>query len=380
MSMRHDKIIDVLDQTLLFAASKSVPILAMLITFGLGLGCAVLLTRLAITLGIKLGIADVPGGRRRHARITSRLGVLPLFGAFALAALISQRLGVDTTDRINEPIRFTGLLIGGAIIAITGFLDDRFDLPSTPQFVVQGLCALIAIASLVFIERFTFPLPLIDQQIVLTEVFQRAFGAGLGYALGFLFTTLLTEFWFIGMINTVNFLDGVDGLAATISFIAAGVTAIHMLREGQYSVALLPIALMGTLAGFLVFNLPPAKIFIGGGALWLGFALACIGIIGGAKIALLLLVMGLPIADVVWQMFDRWWHGRSLAQGDRGHLHLRLFDQGWSAKRIVLLYASVSLAFGAAALIPQPPLLKLFTFLALAAIVILALARLSRKS
>ena len=336
-----------------------------------------LLTRLAISLGIKWGIADVPGGRRKHLRITSRLGVLPLFGAFAVAALLSQHLGVDTNDRANEPIRFAGVLIGGVIIAVMGFLDDRFDIPSTPQFIVQGLCALIAIGSLVFIERFTFPFT--GQQIALTEVFQPMFGASLGWVLGCILLVLLTEFWFIGMINTVNFLDGVDGLAGSISFVAAGVTAIHMLREGQYSVALLPLALMGTLAGFLIFNLPPAKIFIGGGALWLGFALACIGIIGGAKIALLLLVMGLPIADVVWQIFDRWRHGRSLAQADRGHLHLRLIDQGWSAKRIVLLYALVSSAFGAAALVPQPPLLKLLTFLALAAAVVLVLARLSRR-
>ena len=352
----------------------SVPIL---VTFVVALSSAALLTQLAIALGIKLGIADVPGGRRRHTRITSRLGVLPLFGGFAIAALVSQWLRVPTSDLINEPIRFVGVLVGGALIALAGFLDDRFNLPSTPQFVIQAVCALIAIFSLVFIERFTFPVT--GEKIRLLEYFQPLLGRALGYGLGVLLTVVLTEFWFIGMINTVNFLDGVDGLAASTSFIAAGVTAIHMLREGQYSVALLPLALMGALAGFLIFNLPPAKIFLGGGALWLGFALACIGIIGGAKIALLLLVMGLPIADVVWQMFDRRRRGLSMAQADRGHLHLRLIDQGWSARRIVLLYAAVSSAFGMVALLTQPPLLKLLTFFALSAIVIVVLWRLSRN-
>jgi len=331
---------------------------------------AIVLTRVAIVLGIRLGMADVPGGRRRHARITSRLGAIPLFGAFALAALASQWFGVDTSDKINEPIRFTGLLAGGALITVIGLLDDRFNLPSTLQFFAQALVGLIAIGSLIFIERFTFPLG--GNQLILPEV--------LGPVIGYIAMAALTLFWFIGMMNTVNFLDGVDGLAATVSLIAAAITAVHMLREGQYSVALLPMALIGTLVGFLIFNLPPAKIFIGGGALWLGFALAAIGIIGGAKIALLLLVMGLPIADVVWQVFDRWRHGRSAAHADRGHLHFRLVDQGWSARRIVTLYAIISAAFGVVALLPQPPLLKLLTFLLLSAAVILSLALLSGRS
>jgi UDP-GlcNAc:undecaprenyl-phosphate GlcNAc-1-phosphate transferase len=161
--------------------------------------------------------------------------------------------------------------------------------------------------------------------------------------------------------------------------VAAAVTLVHMLREGQYSVALLPVALIGALAGFLVFNRPPARIFMGGGALFLGFALACLGIIGGAKIALLLLVMGLPIADVAWQILDRIRHGRSPTQSDRGHLHFRLVDRGWTPKQIVILYSGACALFGGAALIPQPPVYKLVTLGVLAILVVGSLAILSRR-
>ena len=171
-----------------------------------------------------------------------------------------------------------------------------------------------------------------------------------------------------------------DGLAASVAVIAATVTAIHMLREGQYSVALLPIALIGTLLGFLIFNAPPARIFLGGGALYLGFTLACVGIVAGAKVALLLLVMGLPIADVAWQIFDRARHGLNPTQSDRGHLHFRLIDSGWSAKKIIALYAGTSAAFGIVALIAQPPLVKLITLLLLAVAVVVTLFTLSSRS
>lgn len=320
---------------------------------------------LAIRAGIRFGIADQPGGRRKHARVTSRLGALPLFGAFTLTALISRAFGVTSLDP-NEPARLAAFLFGGCVVFALALLDDKFNLPPRWQFVLQIVATFIAIAGMVFIERFTNPFT--RQEVILPEA--------LGPILGNAAVVALTLVWFLGMMNTVNFLDGVDGLASTVALIAAGVVAIHMLREGQYSVALLPIALIGTLLGFLVFNFPPAKIFLGGGALYLGYTLACAGIIGGAKIALLLLVMGLPIADVLWQVIDRMRHGRSPTSSDRGHLHLRLADAGWPATRIIALYATACILFGGAALLPMPPLAKLITLAGLFALVILGMLRL----
>ena len=114
----------------------------------------------------------------------------------------------------------------------------------------------------------------------------------------------------MGMINTVNWLDGLDGLAAGVSAIVAAFLAIHMIREGQLSVALLPLALLGATLGFLPYNFNPAKIFMGSsGSYFLGWALAALGIMGGAKVATVLLAMGLPIMDVAWLIYHRWKRG-----------------------------------------------------------------------
>jgi UDP-GlcNAc:undecaprenyl-phosphate GlcNAc-1-phosphate transferase len=283
-----------------------------------------------------------------------------LWGAFTVAVLLGQLFRVPTLDP-GEPPRLIGLLLGSTFIFAAGLLDDRFDLPPRAQFAAQAIAAIIAIAFTIFIERFNNPFT--GSELVLPAVL----------------VVIISLLWYMGMMNTVNFLDGVDGLAASVAVVAATVTAIHMLREGQYSVALLPIALLGALLGFLVFNFPPARIYMGGGALFLGFTLACVGIVAGAKVALLLLVMGLPIADVAFQIIDRARQGRNPTQGDRGHLHFRLFDTGWSAGRIVALYAGTCAAFGAAALIVQPPLFKLITLIVLGAGVMAALVILSSR-
>ena len=322
-----------------------------LTVFGAFLVSAVL-SWAAIRIGIRFGIADVPGGRRKHARVTSRLGALPLFGAFTIVVLASRAFGLPTADP-NENTRLIGLLAGGLVAFILGLLDDRFELRFGPQLLGMVLAAGAAMAGLVFIERFRNPFT--DIEVVL-------------------------PFAVTAILNTINFLDGVDGLSATVSLVAALFTLVHMLREGQYSVALLPAALVGTLLGFLLFNFQPARLFLGGGSLFLGFALAGIGIIAGAKIALLMLVVGLPVADVAWQIFDRARRGRSPAQADRGHLHLRLVDLGWSPRRICTVYVIVCTLLGAAALAAQPPLYKLLTLAALFATVIAVLIGLSART
>jgi UDP-GlcNAc:undecaprenyl-phosphate/decaprenyl-phosphate GlcNAc-1-phosphate transferase len=340
------------------------PVRELIFTTLIAFALSAALARIAISAGIRLGLADAPGGRRKHARLTSRFGVLPLFGGFTLTVLIAQNFAIPTTDP-NERIRLTGMLLGGVIAFGMALVDDKFELRAAPQFALQALAALPPMLGLIFIERFRGPG---GQEIVLPEALP-VLGTALVYG--------ITLFWFLGMINTVNFMDGVDGVAASVALVAAITILVHMLGAGQYSVAVLPAALIGTLFGFLVFNVQPARLFLGGGALYLGFVLACIGIIAGAKVALLLLVLGLPVADVAWQIVDRIRQGRSPTSGDRGHLHLRLFDRGWAPRKIVTLYAGVCGMFGAAALLPVPPIAKLLTFAALFLVVILTLRRIS---
>jgi UDP-GlcNAc:undecaprenyl-phosphate GlcNAc-1-phosphate transferase len=175
------------------------------------------------------------------------------------------------------------------------------------------------------------------------------------------------------MMNTVNWLDGLDGLAAGVALIAGTLLFINSAFEvhpPQTSVSLLPLALMGTSLGFLLYNFYPARIFMGGGASLLGFILGALSIIGGAKMAVILLVMGLPLLDAVWQVVNRVRRGKSPFSGDRGHVHFRLLDIGFSQRQIVLIYYGFCAFFGALTLIFESQLYKFIAFGVMALLVI----------
>jgi UDP-GlcNAc:undecaprenyl-phosphate GlcNAc-1-phosphate transferase len=179
--------------------------------------------------------------------------------------------------------------------------------------------------------------------------------------------------------NTVNWLDGLDGLAAGVGGILCLVLAVHMHRVGQHSVALLPLALLGALLGFLPHNFAPARVFLGSaGAFFLGYALGGLGLIAGGRVATVLLVMGMPIVDVAWQIFDRLRHRRSPTQADRGHLHFRLLDLGLSQRAIVVLYWAICGLFGALALVAPSGVYKLLALIGIGVMAVAVLAFLSR--
>jgi len=334
--------------------------------FGVAFGLALVLTPLAGWLGRRWGVVDRPGGRRRHQGVVPRLGGVALYLAFAVAALLAQVLPVPRTDP-QELTRFTGLLLGTSFIFVFGLWDDLRDLPPGPQFAAQVVATLIGMAGLVFVEvvnnpfssqpdaRVWFPWPL---------------------------TLAFTLFWMIGMMTTVNWLDGLDGLAAGVTAIASVVLFIHAafrLQPPQLSVSLLPLALAGATLGFLPYNFYPARVFMGSaGAYTLGFALGGLAIIGGAKVASILLVMGLPILDVAWQIFRRWREGRRPDQADRGHLHHRLFDLGLSQRWVVLGYYLFSAFFGGLALLISSRLYKLLALVLFGLVALGMLAWLSR--
>jgi UDP-GlcNAc:undecaprenyl-phosphate GlcNAc-1-phosphate transferase len=340
------------------------------LVFGVSFGLSMLLTPVAGRLGRKLGIVDHPGGRRQHDGAVPRLGGVAVFVAFiATIGLAAWRGYLTAGYGPDDALRLKGLLIGGAVASLFGLLDDRFDLPPGPQFAFQFILSLIALATLLWLERFTVPLV---GTVRLND-----------YPWGILVYVPLTILWVMGMINTVNWLDGLDGLAAGVGAILCLVLAIHMrylADQPQFSVALLPLALMGALVGFLPYNVAPARVFLGSaGAFLLGYALAALGLIAGGRTATVLMVMGLPIVDVAWQIFDRVRRRRSPVQGDRGHLHYRLRDLGLSQRAIVLIYWGFCALFGLLALIAAP-WQKLIALLSISAIVILTLVLLSRRT
>jgi UDP-GlcNAc:undecaprenyl-phosphate/decaprenyl-phosphate GlcNAc-1-phosphate transferase len=287
---------------------------------------ALLVTPLAGKLGQRLGLVDVPGGRRRHTGKVARIGGLGLFAGFFVTALAVFLI----SDEQTRPL--LGVLGGTLFVCLCGLADDKLQFKSGPQFAMQFGAALIAIAGTVWIQEVTLPF--------------------LGFRrFDWYVTYPITILWVMGMMNTVNFLDGLDGLAAGVGAIAAFLFAAHSFQLQQYQIALYSLALAGACLGFLCFNFFPARVFLGSaGAMTLGYALATLSILAPARVATALLVMVVPIADTAFQIYDRWRHGRSPMQGDRGHLHFRLFDWGLSQRQIVVGYWAFCAIFGLVAL------------------------------
>jgi UDP-GlcNAc:undecaprenyl-phosphate/decaprenyl-phosphate GlcNAc-1-phosphate transferase len=327
------------------------------LVFLLATGTVLLLTPVAIWAGKRWHIVALAGGRRKHTGDVVRIGGLGLFPAFLVASLAT--LGIPRSDPL-ELTRLTGVLLGMGVIWIVGLLDDRYRLAFWVQIIGLLLAAFCAIGFKVFIELLNNPF--VDSQI----------------KVDWYLMVPITLVWLVGSSGTMNFLDGLDGLAAGVTGIAAMVLFLHMLRLGQYSVALLPLALLGCCIGFLPFNFSPARIFLGGGAYVLGFALGALSIVAGAKVATALLVLWVPIVDVIWQFYSRWRRGQPLSLGDRGHLHFRLQDLGWPQGRIMLLYYTITVALGAVALLVSSRLLKFSLLLVLGIVVLALLAFLAR--
>jgi len=356
------------------------PIAVFGITFGVALVISAILTPAARYIGERFGLVAEPGGRRQHKGRISRIGGLPVYIAFVATVLISQFFvvspavepgGLPTLHVVrfdsNEIIRLAGLLIGSTIIFLVGLYDDWRELPALPQYIVQVLVSGIAIAFLIFIEYVNNPFT--TEQ---TSTFP------------YIITITITMFWLGLMMNTVNWLDGLDGLSAGVVAIACVVLFINSafrLTPPQHSVALLPLALLGAVLGFLPYNFAPARIFLGSsGAFFLGYTLGVLSIIGGAKMAAILLVMGLPLLDVIWQILNRLSRGQNPVQGDRGHLHFRLVDLGLSHRQIVLGYYLFCAIFGGLTLVIPSQFYKLVAIIVMITLAILGFVWLSRQT
>ncbi len=336
-----------------------IPLFTFVLVFAAGSALSAALTPLAIRLGRHYNIVAVPGGRRQHEGRVVRIGGLPLYPAFVAASLLPVLLGVPRRDPL-EITRLTGMLIGAGIVWIMGLIDDRYELPSWAQLCGILVSAGVAIAFKVFIELFNNPFT--DNQV----------------KVDWYLMVPITLTWITAMTGTMNVLDGLDGLATGVTAISATVLFLHMLRLEQYSVSLLPLGLLGCCLGFLPYNFAPARIFLGGGAYVLGYALASLSIIAGAKVASVLLLLWLPILDLLWQMYCRWRRGDAISYADRGHLHFRLLDLGWPMRKIVLLYYAITATLGAVALLSSNRALKFAVLSGGGLLMLAALASITR--
>jgi len=321
---------------------------AFIIVFCLSLSVSLVLMPVARYLSFRLNVTSIPGGRRQEDEPMPKLGGLAIFVGFILTTILAQFLPVPRFDSY-EVIRLSGLVLGSTIIFLLGMIDDIIELNYFQSFFGQIITAGIAIVFQIFIEFFNNPFT--GQQ---TDPWSPVI------------TIALTMFWLVLMMNTVNFLDGSDGLAAGVAVIAGIILFLNSafrLEPAQTSVSLLPLAFAGASLGFLLHNFYPAKIYMGGSAWFMGYVLGTLSIIGGAKMATILLVMGLPLMDLGWQVVNRLRDGRNPFRGDRGHLHFRLLDTGrFSPRQIALVYYFICSLFGVLTLITTSQLFKFIAF------------------
>ena len=294
---------------------------------------ALISTPVVRTLAFRVGAVDVPkDARRMHDHPIPRMGGLAIFFGFILSVLLFLPL--------TEQLR--GMLLGAVVIVILGIFDDIYALPAKPKFLVQILAALLAVLAG---NRIFF----------LSNI--NVFSSDPYWYLGWL-SIPVSVFWIVGITNAVNLIDGLDGLACGVSTISSMTMLVIALMVSEPDVAVLMAALAGACLGFLPYNLNPARIFMGDtGSTFLGFILAVVSIQGLFKFytiisfAVPFLMLGLPIFDTTFAILRRLAKGQSPMTPDRGHIHHRLIDMGFSQKQAVAVLYLISAILGLSAVV-----------------------------
>ncbi len=301
--------------------------------FAMAAVLAFLLTPPVKDLAGRIGAIDVPKDMRRmHKHPIPRLGGLAIFLSFLFTTLLFCPM--------TAALR--GTLLGAVVIVVMGVVDDVVALPAKPKFVVQILAALIPISCGVRVD-------------VVTNF--NIFSSRPYMSLG-IFSIPLTLLWIVGMTNAVNFIDGLDGLAVGVSSIGTFSILVIAVLVSEGDIALLAAILCGACLGFFPYNRNPAKIFMGDtGATFLGYILATLSVQGLFKMYAVIsffipfLIFGLPIFDTAFAIFRRVLSGHSPMEADRGHLHHRLIDMGFSQQQAVAILYVVSALLGLSAVL-----------------------------
>jgi UDP-GlcNAc:undecaprenyl-phosphate GlcNAc-1-phosphate transferase len=324
--------------------------LAFLITF--------LLMPITIKLAKKFGFIDIPKDARRvHKK------PIPLSGGIAM--VISVTVLMLRYLPIDKELAMT--ITASLLIAVSGLIDDKKGLSPKLKLVFQILAGVLLVIGGVRIEFFTNPFDISDALVILNVL-----------------SVPVTIFWVCGITNTINLIDGLDGLAAGVSLICAVSMFFITYQMGRTEVSLVCALVAGACLGFLPFNFNPAKIFMGDtGALYLGFMLSYISITGFLKQAALLmifvpvLIMGVPVFDTAFAMVRRKLSGKSMVEADKGHLHHRLLARGLNQRQTVIILYAISAIFGILANLISRFHSRVGLFVSLAVMLIILIAGIS---
>ncbi len=307
-----------------------------LLPFALAFFLSYYLTPVARKLAIKVGAIDVPKDNRRvHKKPTPRMGGLSIYLSFIIVMFIFSDI---------ELRKLVGILLGSTMLVIMGMIDDVKPLGAKLKLVLQIIAALILI-------YFGFKIEF------LTNFFDKT-----GYIFLSKFSIPITVIWIVGVTNTINLVDGLDGLATGISTFAAITFAYVSYLSGNIPITIISIILVGASLGFLPYNFNPASIFMGDtGAYFLGFVLAAISVEGTLKgttaiaVFIPVLALGLPIFDTAFAIIRRFINKKPIFQADKGHFHHRLLHIGMNQRKAVLMiyFISILMNFTAIALVKE---------------------------
>jgi len=313
---------------------------------------AVIFTVLVKYIAVKLKIVDRPSLKRKiHKAKTPLLGGVAIFLSFFIILYFARAELLAGDLNLNH---WLGFFIGACFLMIGGFLDDKYDLAPKQQIIWPLLAIGAVIIGGIGIEKITNPfgglLYLDGWKIPVIE-----WGSGMHYFV--VIADCFTIVWLMGMMFTTKLLDGVDGLVTGIAAISGIIIFLFTMTTKYYQpdIGLAALILTAACLGFLIFNWHPAKIFLGeGGSLLLGYILGVLAIISGGKIAIALLIMGIPALDVAWTIFRRLAASKNPFKfADKKHLHFRFLDLGLSQRQTVLIYYFFAATFGLSALFLQ---------------------------
>jgi len=315
------------------------------VTFSVALLLSLLLTPLIKRAALRIRAVDTPDHRKVHVVQIPRLGGLAVFASFMIVFYTANWFGYGELEKAEfSPHFLKGFAFASAIIVFLGVWDDLRNIRPFLKLVLQLLAASIAMAYGMVIMIIDVPF----------------FGQlNLG-----IFGIPFTLLWIVGITNAINLIDGLDGLAAGVTFIACMTLFLISISQGKIETALFSVILAGSIVGFLRYNFNPAQIFLGdSGAYFLGFSLANFSVVGAMKastaVALLIpiIALGFPIMDTVFAMLRR--SGRALKDGkgpialfreigvaDKEHVHHKLLDLGYTHRMTVVILYGICLVFG----------------------------------
>ena len=306
-------------------------ILSLVLCFTMAFAISLARTPLSQTIAYKIGAIDIPKDKRRvHKEPIPRLGGLAIYYGFLISVLFFSHM-----DK-----QLAGIIGGSLLIVGIGIIDDVMQLKASIKFLVQIIAAVIVVLCDVRINAISMPESIVSGGIL-----------NLG-----IMSFPVTVLWIVGVTNAVNLIDGLDGLAVGVSSIATFSLFFIAILAGEPTVAILAAALAGSCLGFLPYNFNPAKIFMGDtGSTFLGYMLSIICIQGLFKGYVIIsfivpfLILGLPIFDTAYAIFRRLKNKQPIMSPDRGHLHHRLIDMGFSQKQTVAILYIITMILGLSA-------------------------------